>query len=512
VTGLNLPEEHGTMAADTAARSTVYLWYLVLIATVGPLHFGYHLVRYLDNHRYPAKLISLLQAELNAPAKVIRCEKKSSPTTGAIHLPQCIPMDNTEFAIIQSIFTLGGLFGALIAGPLATRYGRLLTMRLTTIFFILGPAAEALAPNMALISLGRFLSGVGSGAATVVCPIYVSEISPLEKRGLYGAFTQVMVNVGILTTLLLGYFLSHGNYWRLVLAVAGMIGVVQFFGLLGAPETPKWLAEHKKTNKARQVLQRIRGEDANIEDETKHWKSDSSEGEEEALLAAPSGESPPQRPAVSFMDVVRQSRYRRAVIAVVAVMAAQQLTGINSIMMYSVSILGGLLPTSATLLTVAVSVLNVIITLVCAPLADKIGRKSCLLLSITGMGISSAFLALGLEFGVSVLSAIATLTFVASFGVGLGPVPFILASELVGPEAVGATQSWALAANWIATFAVAQFFPIIDEAVGGHGRVYWLFAGMALLLGSFISWWVPETNGKASADEVWGYTEDRRVD
>jgi sugar porter (SP) family MFS transporter len=453
-----------------------------------------------------------LQSELNAPAKVIRCEQKNSPTTTTIQLPQCIRMDGTEFGLIQSVYTLGGLVGALIAGPMATKYGRLLTMRLTTIVFILGPAAEALAANIPVMSFGRFLSGVGAGASTVACPIYVAEISPLDKRGLYGAFTQVQVNIGILITLLLGYFLSHGNYWRLVLAVAGLIGAAEFLGLLFAPETPKWLAEHKQTNKARQVLQRIRGEHANIDNEIKDWKMDPSEAEEESLLVAPSGESPHQRPPVSFIGAIRLRKYRPAVIAVIAVMAAQQFTGINSIMMYSVSILGGLLPTSAALLTVAVSVLNVIITLACAPLADKIGRKPCLLLSIAGMGISSIVLALGLEFGVTILSAIATITFVASFAVGLGPIPFILASELVGPEAVGATQSWALTANWISTFAVAQFFPIIDSAFGGHGRAYWVFAGMALLLGSFISWWVPETKGKANADEVWEPTEDRRVD
>jgi sugar porter (SP) family MFS transporter len=421
-------------------------------------------------------------------------------------------MNPTEFALIQSIYTLGGLVGALIAGPLATKYGRLLTMRLTTIVFILGPAAEALAANIPVMSVGRFLSGVGAGASTVVCPIYVAEISPLEKRGLYGAFTQVMVNVGILTTLLLGYFLSHGNYWRLVLAVAGIIGAAEFIGLIFTPETPKWLAEHKQANKARQVLQRIRGVDTNIDNEIKDWKIDPSGAEEESLLAAPPGESPPRKPPVSFVGAARSPRYRPAVIAVIAVMAAQQLTGINSIMMYSVSILGGLLPTSAALLTVAVSGLNVIVTLACAPLADKIGRKPCLLLSIGGMGISSILLALGLEFGIKLLSALATLTFVASFGAGLGPIPFILASELVGPEAVGATQSWALASNWISTFAVAQFFPIVDTALGGHGRAYWVFAAMALLLGSFISWCVPETNGRANADEVWGWSEDRRVD
>ena len=91
----------------------------------------------------------------------------------------------------------------------------------------------------------------------------------------------------------------------------------------------------------------------------------------------------------------------------------------------------------------------------------------------------------------------------ASFAVGLGPVPFILASELVGPEAVGAAQSWGLAASWIATFVVAQFFPMLNGALG-EGKVFFVFAGLALGFVGFVAGWVPETRGKRDADEVWG--------
>lgn len=189
-------------------------------------------------------------------------------------------------------------------------------------------------------------------------------------------------------------------------------------------------------------------------------------------------------------------------------MATQQLTGINSIVMYSVNLLSALLPTTAALLTVAVSALNVVLTVICAPLSDKLGRKPCLLLSIAGMGTSSILLAVGIFYSVKILSAIATLLFVGSFAVGLGPIPFILANELVGPEAVGATQSWALASSWIATFLVSQFFPLINQAMG-RGRVYFVFAALAAVLGAFIAWWVPETKGKHGAEEVWGKKEAR---
>ncbi|KAK3076427.1 hypothetical protein LTS18_013033 [Coniosporium uncinatum] len=126
------------------------------------------------------------------------------------------------------------------------------------------------------------------------------------------------------------------------------------------------------------------------------------------------------------------------------------------------------------------------------------------------MGVSSLLLAIGIIRSITILSAIAVLTFVSSFGLGLGPVPFILSSELVGPEAVGATQSWALAANWIATFVVAQFFPIVNESLG-KGKVYFIFAGLAAFFFGFTAWWVPETKGKASVEEVWG-TDERRQD
>jgi MFS family permease len=212
---------------------------------------------------------------------------------------------------------------------------------------------------------------------------------------------------------------------------------------------------------------------------------------------------PAKVPAVSLLEAMREPLYRRAVFAVIAVMIAQQATGINSVMMYSVEVLGVALPSAAALITVTVSAVNVVVTIMCAPLADKIGRKPCLLLSISGMGTGSLLLAIGLIYNVPALSVFATFLFVASFGVGLGPIPFILASELVDSEAVGAIQSWGLTACWFATFCVAQFFPMLNAALP-NGYVFWGFLAMAIFLGSFIAWWIPESKGKATAAEVWG--------
>ncbi|KAK9600467.1 Bifunctional purine biosynthesis protein PurH [Aspergillus fumigatus] len=483
----------------TRSRVTGYLIYLVFVVTLGPLQFGYHL------------------AELNAPQAVITCERKSIHSTASAlfrTLPQCIPMNPSQFGLVSSIYTLGGLLGALLAGPVSTKHGRLFALRATTIFFILGPAAETFAPGIPILSVGRLLSGVGAGAAIVVGPIYISEIAPPNAKGFFGAFTQIMTNVGILFTQTLGYFFSKGNQWRAILAVAGLLGGSELLGLFFVSESPTWLAEHQQANLARHVLQRIRGKGSDIEEEIEGWKSSErpTGPEEESLLTPPSGNLPPKQPPVTILQAVTDPYYRLAIVAVIGVMVAQQFTGINSIIMYSVSLLQSLLPTGAALLTVMISALNLVITLACSPLPDKIGRKTCLLLSISGMGCNSVLLAFGIYFNQKILSAIAALLFVASFAVGLGPVPFILASELVGPEAVGATQSWALAANWTATFIVAQFFPVLNDALGGRGKIYWIFAVLACLLGSFIYRWVPETKGKANADEVWGREDSRRRD
>ncbi|CZT51345.1 related to glucose transporter-3 [Rhynchosporium secalis] len=489
---------------------TLYLVYLIFISTLGPLQFGYHL------------------SELNAPQDVITCKKQavaddvgSEPDS---KLPQCIPMSEAEFAALSSMFVLGGFIGAITSGPVAGAYGRLWAMRFTSVFFVLGSCLATLAASVPVMSLGRFLAGIGGGASTVIVPIYISEVAPPEERGLFGSMTQVSINIGILITQTLGYYLSRGSMWRIILAVGAGLGLLQTFGLCIVPESPAWLATHKSPQEAIRTLQRIRGSGASIQDEIKDWDTDRVVEEEERLLVDP--ESRERRPSstskassksvahVGFFQVIRDPFYRPAIIAVIGIMCAQQLCGINSIMMYSVSLLHGVLPITSSLLTIIISLVNLFTTIACAPLADKIGRKTCLLVSIFGMGTMSLCLALSLRWELKLLSAISVLLYVAFFAAGLGPVPFMMASELVGTEAVGATQSWALGANYVATFLVAQFFPILNtflnERLGGKGWSYFVFAGLAAASFVFVSWSVPETKGKKDPDEVWGRL--RRVD
>ena len=186
-------------------------------------------------------------------------------------------MNTDQFAVVSSMYTLGGLLGALAAGPLCNKYGRLLTMRLTTIFFVIGPIFESAAPSISLLAFGRVLSGIGAGSSLVVVPIYISEVSPPKEKGLFGAATQIMVNAGIVIAQVLGYFLSKGSMWRIILAVAGGIGIFQLLALSMVPESPKWLAEHRNPQHARHILRRMRGQKVDLDEEVKAWNVDSSQ-------------------------------------------------------------------------------------------------------------------------------------------------------------------------------------------------------------------------------------------
>jgi sugar porter (SP) family MFS transporter len=387
-------------------------------------------------------------------------------------------------------------------------------MRITGLLYLFGAAIETIAGSVFVMALGRLFSGIGAGASTVVVPLYISEIAPPNERGLFGFMTQISINVGILAVQTLGYFLSYGTAWRWILGSGVFIATAQTLGLFVVPESPSWLAAQGDGTKAKRTLQRIRGNGYDINEETESWNADERDATEEDGLLQPDSVSELSSPKnrvehLGFFQVLKDPDTRPAIIAVVGIMFVQQLCGVNSIIMYSVSLLADLLPISSALLTILISVVNLVTTVACAPLPDRLGRKTCLLASIVGQGTSAFILALSIVF-----SAIAVVAFVGFFAVGLGPVPFLLASELVGQEAVGATQSWCLAANYVATFLVAQFFPIINTALnnvlGGHGWVYFIFAALAAGSFIFVFWKVPETKGKKDVDEVWGRT--RRVD
>jgi len=217
-------------------------------------------------------------------------------------------------------------------------------MHWTALPFILGPIFEAFAVNIAMMAIGRFISGLGAGAAVVVVPIYISEVAPPGEKGFFGAFTQIMVNVGISIALVLGYFLSFAQNWRIILGVGGMLGILLLAGLFLVPESPKYMADKGHPNRARKVLHQLRGHKFNVEDEVNGWgieSEDVEEDEEESLIQhrdrmshsneerdeEPSKRREAKKEIVGMWHVIRNPEYNKAAIAVIMIMIAQQLCG-----------------------------------------------------------------------------------------------------------------------------------------------------------------------------------------
>lgn len=489
-----------------------YMLFSLFISTLGPIQYGFHL------------------AELNAPQDLIMCGHNSI-TKGNIHLKalglsNCIQMTEAIFASLSSVFVIGGFIGAVITGQGCNIYGRLKTMRLMSLFFVVGSILETVAESVLTLIIGRFLTGLGAGTATVVTPLYISEISPPKLRSLSGTITQTMICLGILLTQTLGYVFRYASQWRFILVFGTGLGIVHAVFLFFIPESPAWLLLSKNPQLAKQVLQSIRSARYPIHKEIATWNNmNPTSAEEEPLIASPrslvtrneldnsiNAEFTTGLPSKKgIFTVLHDPLYYPAVIAVVGVMFAQQLSGINSINLYSVSLLHGVLPISSRALAIVISTINVVATIICAPLVYYIGRKSCLLISIAGMGAMSFILALSLVLELKLLAAFAVLLFVGFFATGLGPVPIIMASELVGLEAVSATQSWCLAGNYMATFLVAQFFPLVNSWMnaqwGGTGWVFFGFAASAIMSFIFVAYCVPETKGKNNPDEIWGRTK-----
>jgi MFS family permease len=241
-------------------------------------------------------------------------------------------MTSVTIGMVSSIYTIGGLIGALPAGMITAKYGRVLPMRINTLIATIGSAAEAFAPSIPVLAAGRFISGIAAGSSTVIVPLYISEISPPNQRGFFGAFTQISTNFGIFVTQLIGYFLSHGQYWRIILASAGFIALAQLVALSFAVESPIWAAENGMKPQAKEILRRLRGEDYDLREEVSSMRGSSDQGrdEEQTLLSSgnDSGEQyKGKTQSVGFFEILTKKDYLPAVVAVIATMMAQQLCG-----------------------------------------------------------------------------------------------------------------------------------------------------------------------------------------
>lgn len=484
-----------------STTAVLRIYSMVAIQCLGSLQYGYHL------------------AELNAPEAYMTCRLLDNPpstnstlasnsflsSNNTHHHPRqvdCIPMTASQLGSVTGLISIGGLVTALFMGNVASRIGRQKASILSCVPFVLGSLVSGSSTSVWQLQLGRFVEGLGAGAAIVVVALYLSEVGPQSMRGQLGFMNQASINLGILVAQILGIFFSDYGKWRIILFFGAFLGT--FYGVLLTcflQETPKWYVSVGEYGLAKRALKYLRAT-SHVEEEFRelggkdgggHGNTDEERSNEpaenEALLDGTNRHHKHKNDIVSVKSFLFSKPHRTEMVTVCGILIAQQFCGINSIIFYGVSILSNLFPNQTNLINCMISVMNLVVTLYSSTIVDKFGRKVMLLVSITGMAIFAFGLGFGINNSLPILSASSATLYVFFFALGLGPIPFMIISELVPHNAVGAAQSVGTTANWGATFLVGYLFPVLNSKYGGN--TYYLFVAFCVASIVFVMYFVP---------------------
>jgi MFS transporter, SP family, galactose:H+ symporter len=411
-----------------------------------------------------------------------------------LFLREAFHLSSLMLGVVTSIALAGAAGGAAVAGLLADRFGRRPILIVTAVMFVAGAIVSALAGSLTLLLAGRLLVGIGIGGASMLTPLYLSEIAPARERGALVSFNQLALTLGILVSYLVGYGLAASGAWRWMLGLGAVPGVILAVGMLFLPESPRWLAGHGYADKAKAALRRLRGRDADIDVELRQLRAD---------LRIDVQSLPQSR--------LGHRAARLPLIVGIGLAVFQQVTGINTVIYFAPVIFqaSGLSSASAAILaTAGIGVVNVLMTLVAIWLVDRVGRRVLLLSGLAGMGLSLCVLGLGFLLGTGPalgwLTATSLATYVGCFAIGLGPVFWLLISEIF-PLAIRARgMSAATIANWLANLAVALTFLNLVDLLG-RPNVFFLYAALTSGALLFARALVPETKGLSleAIDALW---------
>jgi SP family arabinose:H+ symporter-like MFS transporter len=392
-------------------------------------------------------------------------------------------LDDIALGWAVSSLLAGCIVGVIASGKPADVLGRRKTLLAASLLFLISAVGSALSNQLYVFVAFRFIGGIAVGTASMLSPMYISEISPAAKRGSLVSLDQLAIVIGILVAFFSNYLLvSIGdNNWRWMLAVMGVPALFFFVALLFIPESPRWLVQKGKRTEAFSILERINGtEPATVE--MKAVEQSISEEEKSSYKEVFSKKMSP---------LIRMG-------IVVAVFS--QFTGINSIMYYAPMIFAktGIGIGDSLMQTVAVGGVNVIFTFVAIKYIDKFGRKPLLIAGCTGMAISLFVLAVAFylhEFGGFLILAF-VLVYIASFAASLGPITWVFIAEIYPNRLRSEAMSVAVVSLWAAVFVVSLTFPYMLNALGG-GTAFLVFGSMCVVYLVFLITKLPKTKGKS---------------
>ncbi len=396
--------------------------------------------------------------------------------------------------VIVSGVLAGAAVGALLGGRLADLFGRRKLLIVTAIIFGAGGIVCAAATSPAILVIGRIIVGLGIGLASGTVPVYISEVSPADARGWQVSLFQLAITVGILLAYIVDYAFASIQGWRWMFGLAVVPAAIFGMGMLFLPESPRWLARRGHHEKARAMLSRIRGT-SDVSAELQEIERSLAHADERGRLS----------------DLFAPS-VRPALVVGIGLAIFQQVTGINTVIYYAPLIIqsaGISSESGAILATAGIGVVNVLMTIVAMWLINRVGRRPLLLVGTAGMVATLGLL--GLAFRMSGksgalvwLAVISMMVYVASFAISLGPIFWLLISEIYPLKIRSSSEGLAAAFNWGSNLLVSLTFLTLLEVIGS-ARTFWLYGVFAIAAWIFSYFRVPETKGRTleEIEEFW---------
>lgn len=393
--------------------------------------------------------------------------------------------DTTQGILVSSVL-IGAVIGAATNGILADMFGRKKIIMATAVIFTLGSIMCAFAPNIFVLIASRIFVGFAVGVVNFVVPLYLSEISPKHLRGTLVSLYQWAITAGILFSYFINAVFAHAVYnWRWMLFAGVIPGIVLFVGMCFMHDTPRWLVSKKRDEEAKIAFKKIEPEvdtEKEIEDIRKTILNEGTKSDKKFRLK-------------KWMIM--------PFVVGIGIMFAQICTGINTIIYYAPTIFknaGFESNITAIYATTGIGVINFLMTIVALFFTDKLGRKPLLYFGLTGVMLSLIALGCGFAFAdffgdnLKWVTVGSLVIYIICFAMSLGPIGWILVSEVFPLRIRGVAMSICTVSNFAFNFFVVSSFPILLHRIGG-AWTFWGFGIVSLLCIVFVYFCVPETKG-----------------
>lgn len=405
-------------------------------------------------------------------------------------------LSSVEVGLVTSGSLYGALIGSILAFTVADFLGRRRELILSSTFYLIGALVTALAPNFAVLVIGRFLYGIGIGLAMHAAPMYIAETAPSQIRGLLISLKEVFIVLGMLVGYTVGSLsVETVAGWRYMYGVSSPLSLIMGIGMWWLPESPRWIllrAIQGKGNvqslreNAITCLCRLRGQSI----------SDSAPKQVDEILSELSHSHEEQEATIAEMF---QGKCLKALIIGAGLVLFQQITGQPSVLYYAATIFqsaGFSAASDATKVSIILGLFKLIMTGVAVLVVDRLGRRPLLLGGVSGMVISLFLLGSYYTYldDIPAVAVVALLLYVGCYQLSFGPIGWLMISEIFPLRIRGRGLSIAVLVNFGANALVTFAFSPLKDFLGA-GILFFIFGGIAILSLVFIFFIIPETKG-----------------